>query len=645
MQLLPRTSISWLACLILTTQILADPPEDRNAWTSAPHGWHLDQLGPTTRAVSADAFAAVLRVSAETGDDTTGDGSATAPFASLSKALTEASVRLETVGSVGIFVAAATYSETPYTLKPGIHLYGGFNPDTWQRDIHLNPTVLDGGGSRRVLIGADDSTLDGFVITHGKVTDHGAGLYCHQSSPTVTNNVFLDNHATEPADYSHDKDRRRQRGHDGGAIALVNYANPAILNNLFIRNSTGVGYGAAISARDDCIPKIGYNVFWENICGTNDHAITRSSNGGAIGLLNSSRAAIIHNLFVGNQAQGGSDGGAIFCEYFSWPEIRWNVFLNNYAGDDGGALDSQKFSHPKVKYNLFFGNQVDGSGGAVHHDDAVIELENNVFAYNVAHSQAGAFGGSHGWIRAVNNTVVENQAVEKGGGAVHHYNMKNPYLKPILLRNNIFWGNQPDELFLESGGDVHYNIVEGGNDRAYGWYDMDPAFRQDQVQLEVVRTDLVAGRCQTLIHVDSGNPLAAGSLNGRVFRLLDLSDPIAEGSSEETEPIKGSDQMTSEDGVTEKRPQFRHQQAAVWSLIIENGSDWIRVWGTLDLTAGAQLEVIKTFHLSPESPAINNGLYQDYAADDIDGQPRYTPTIDFGADEYVPEESWTSGPD
>ncbi|MEZ5275062.1 MAG: DUF1565 domain-containing protein [Opitutaceae bacterium] len=645
MQILPRVAISSLAGLILATHAPADPPEDRNAWTSAPHGWHLDQLGPTTRAVSANAFAVVLHVSAGTGDDATGDGSATAPLAGLAKAISRASTLLESVGSVGIFVAEGTYSETPYTLQAGIHLYGGFNPETWERDIHLNPTVLDGGGSRRVLIGADDSTIDGFVVAHGKVADHGAGLYCHESSPTVTNNVFLGNHAAEPADYSHDKNRRRQRGHDGGAIALVNYANPAILNNLFIRNSTGVGYGAAISARDDCIPKIGYNVFWENICGTNDDAITRSSNGGAIGLLNSSRAAIIHNLFAGNQAQGGSDGGAIFCEYFSWPEIRWNVFLNNYAGDDGGALDSQKFSHPKVKYNLFFGNQVDGSGGAVHHDDAAVELENNVFAYNAAHSQAGAFGGSHGWIRAVNNTVVENRAVGKGGGAVHHYNMKNPYLKPILLRNNIFWGNRPDELFLESGGDVHYNIVEGGHDRAYGWYDMDPAFRRDEVFVEVVRTDPAAGLHQTRIQVKSETPLAAGSLKGRVFRLLACLDPAVEDEVETAGSGDNPDQMTAEDGVTENRPQFRQQQAAVWSLIIDNGTDWIRAWGPLELTAGGQLEVIKTFHLSPESPAINNGLYQDYAADDFDGQPRYTPTIDFGADEYVPEESGTSGPD
>lgn len=546
-------------------------------------------------------------------------------------------MQLDRVGSVGIFVAAGTYAATPYILLPGIHLHGGFDPDTWDRDIFAHPTILDGENERRVLIGADDSTLDGFTVTRGRVRDHGAGVYCYQSSPTLTNNVFLENHAIEPADYSHDKNRRRQRGHDGGAIGLVNYANPAILNNVFIGNSTGVGYGAAISARDDCLPKIGFNVFWENVCGTEDLAITRSSNGGAIGLLNSSRAGVFHNLFVGNQAQGGSDGGAIFCEYFSWPEIRWNVFLNNYAGDDGGALDAQKYSHPKVKYNLFFGNRVDGSGGALHHDDAVLELENNVFAYNVARSQAGAFGGSHGWIRAINNTVVHNRAVEKGGGAVHHYNLKNPFLKPVVFRNNIFWSNEPDELFLESGGDVFYNIVQGGSDRAYGWYDMDPDFRPDGMELLVTGTETIDGRHQTRIRIRAESGLVPGSLSGRVFRLSNPSDATIDSGSEEARSGQEADQMTAEDGVTGDRPQFRQQQKAVWSLVIDNGTDWIRTWGPLALDAGDRLEVIQTFHLSPESPAINNGLYQDYAADDIDGQPRYTPTIDFGADEYVPE--------
>ena len=34
---------------------------------------------------------------------------------------------------------------------------------------------------------------------------------------------------------------------------------------------------------------------------------------------------------------------------------------------------------------------------------------------------------------------------------------------------------------------------------------------------------------------------------------------------------EGADQMTAEDGVTDDRPQFGEQQAAVWSLVIDNG--------------------------------------------------------------------------
>jgi hypothetical protein len=540
-------------------------------------------------------------------------------------------------GTVAVLVAEGVYRSSPIRLVSGVHLFGGFDPVTWERNIQTNRSILDGEEKHRVLIGADDATVDGFIIKGGKVRGHGAGLFCNQVSPTVTNNTFIGNHTVEPEDYSHDHDRRRQRGHDGGAIGLVDYSNPVIHHNLFIGNTTGVGYGAAISARDDCIPQIGYNVFWNNICGTTDNSITRSSNGGAIGLLNSSRAGIFHNLFVGNEAQGGSDGGAIFCEYFSWPEIRWNVFLGNYAADDGGALDAQKFAHPKIKYNLFHGNRVDGSGGAIHHDDAVLELENNVFAYNEARSQAGAFGGSHGWIRGINNTVVYNRAGKGGGGAVHHYNMKNAYLKPIVLRNNIFHGNEPDELFLESGGDVHYNIVQGDTGRAYGWFDMDPMFEPDEISLQVVSSGPVEGFHQTVITIETETPLEAGSLTGRVLHVLPDALPATDQSETGEEALEGTDVMTSEDGITDYRPQYLAQQAEKWSLIVDNGTDWIRAWGDLKLDEDDALEVVKTFHLSKDSPAINTGLYTDYATDDIDAQPRYTPTIDFGADEYVPE--------
>ena len=216
--------------------------------------------------------------------------------------------------------------------------------------------------------------------------------------------------------------------------------------------------------------------------------------------------------------------------------------------------------------------------------------------------------------------------------------MKNPYLKPILLRNNIFYGNEPDELFLESGGDVHYNIVQGDTGRAYGWYDMDPKFRPDEVRMEVVSSGAIEGYHQTVVTIGTDEPLEAGSLAGRVLRTLSDDDPGSGSKAPDRETPEGAKILTSEDGVTEYKPQYWAQQSEEWSLIIDNGADWVRVWGDLSFDVGDALEVVKTFHLSKGSPAINHGLYTDYAPDDIDGQPRYTPTIDFGADEYVPED-------
>ena len=614
-----------------------DPPEDMNAWTSAPHGWHLDLLGPRT--VGVGAYPTKLYVSVERGDGEIGDGGKERPYRTLQEALDDAE-KIRGNGPVAILVASGVYREAPIRMIDGVHLYGGFDPRTWDRDIAAHQTVLDGEGERRVLIGANESTVDGFVIRGGYAIGHGGGLYCESVSPRVTNNRFHNNHAAEPKDYSHDPNRRRQRGNNGGAIGLVNFANPQIHHNLFYDNTTGVGYGAAISAKDDCLPQIGYNVFWNNRAGLADAALTRSSNGAAIGLLNASRPGIFHNLFVGNEALGGSDGGAVFCEYFSWPEVRWNVFLNNYSGDDGGALDSQKFSHPKISYNLFFGNRADGSGGSLHHDDGLMDLMNNIFAYNTAQTQAGAFGGSHGYIKAINNTVVYNRAVTKGGGAVHHYNKKNPYLKPVFFRNNIFHGNQPDELFLESGGDVHYNIVQGGHGDAYGAYRMDPKFKDNGMELEIVASRVDPERFRSRIRIKGEKLPEAGSLRTRVVRIIgELEVDPGVGDRGKIELDEGLAVVTTGDGTQGDQPQLAEKRRSWWSLITENGSDWIEVWGPFPAEgAGGRLEVIPTFHLSSDSPAINNGLYTDFAFDDIDGQPRYTPTIDFGADEYVPIE-------
>ena len=43
---------------------------------------------------------------------------------------------------------------------------------------------------------------------------------------------------------------------------------------------------------------------------------------------------------------------------------------------------------------------------------------------------------------------------------------------------------------------------------------------------------------------------------------------------------------------------------------------------------------MQTFHVGPDSLAVSKGVYPDFAQEDIDGEPRYTPDVDIGADEY-----------
>ncbi len=575
-----------LALLLSPALLPADPSEKVTAWPDAPPGFHWDKLGPRNTAVDTAAYATVRHVS-PAGSDERGDGSRARPFRSVRKALSTAPAN----GRAAVLVAAGRYQEGVLTMQSKVDLYGGFEAATWNRDIFKHRSVLSGGGKDRVLLGADDCKLDGFIVEEGVVRGHGGALYCESVSPVITNNVFRRNRTLEPAGFTHDKTRRRMRGNDGGAIGLVNYANADIRNNLFHDNETEIGYGGAIGALHDCIPVLGHNIFWGNRAGTTDKNETLSGNGGAVNLLFSSRAAIFHNLFVANDALGGSDGGALFMEYFCWPEVRNNAFLNNHASDDGGGFDNQKFSHPKLKANLFYGNRADGSGGGFHLDDSVIDMENNIFAYNKAEKQAGGFGGTHGWYRALNNTIVHNEAGQDGGG-LHIVNVKNPFLRPSVFRNNLFAFNQPEQALMEGDVDATYNIMHPGGSKA-GYYNFnhEPGFVDDGRKLDFTTPQPAAATFTTTVSVP--DKLEPGALLGRIVRI-----------------------------------------GGFWSMVKDNAAGTITLWGLLPAGANGPLEVMPTFHLAADSRAVSNGVYPDFAPEDIDGEPRYTPDVDIGADEY-----------
>jgi hypothetical protein len=572
--------------LLAPALLPADPDEKIAAWNEAPSGFQWAKLGPRTVDVDPSAYATVRHVS-PAGSDEQGDGSRAKPWRSLRRALTLAPANAR----AAVLVAAGLYREGTLTMQPRVDLFGGFEPTAWTRDIHKHPTILNGGGQGRVLLGANDCRLDGFVVEDGVTRGHGGALLCDATSPVVTNNVFRRNRTIEPADFPRNTARRRIRGHDGGAVGLLNSANADIRHNLFHDNETGIGYGGAIGASHDCLAIIAHNVFWGNRAGVNDRGETRSGAGGAVGLLFNSRPAILHNLFVANQSLGHSDGGAVFMEYFCWPEVQNNAFVHNISTDDGGGFDHQKFSYPKFRANLLYGNRAGKSGGGAHMDDSAVEMENNIFAYNHAVREGGGIGGTHGWVHAANNTIVFNEAGRDGGG-VQITNVKNPFLRPSILRNNLIALNKPEQVVLMNDADTAYNIIHPGG-YVPGYYNKDskPGFRDDGLRFTARSTRADAATFTTTLAVAEALP--AGSLTGRIVRLGDH-----------------------------------------WTMVRASGANEVVLWGSAPPAAATTLEILPTFHLAPDSPAIDAGAYPDFPAFDIDHEPRLFPGIDIGADEY-----------
>ena len=118
-------------------------------------------------------------------------------------------------------------------MKEHVDLFGGFSENDWQRDIAKYNSILSGDGKRRIIIAADNSRLDGFMLFNGVVRGKGAAVYCEASSPQVTNNTFYRNKTLKPVPWN--PKFIHETAHDGGAVYCENGASPLIKNNLFIK--------------------------------------------------------------------------------------------------------------------------------------------------------------------------------------------------------------------------------------------------------------------------------------------------------------------------------------------------------------------------------------------------------------------------
>jgi len=216
---------------------------------------------------SSQAMAGVWYV-APGGDDGDGRSWSTA-FAHIQDGIDAAA----DAGGGEVWVAGGVYDEErdakfagrrlgAVVLRHGVHVYGGFSGDETardQRDWNRNRTVIDASQSRNgeagvhAVVGADFSTLDGFVITGGDATQKrlgepvGGGLYNYYVSPAVRNCRFMGNAGGAIANFYSTPTIADCTFEDNDAPAVYNRGSDSVLqNNVFIANRSAKDTGSAI---------------------------------------------------------------------------------------------------------------------------------------------------------------------------------------------------------------------------------------------------------------------------------------------------------------------------------------------------------------------------------------------------------------
>ncbi len=280
----------------------------------------------------------------------------------------------------GIYVPGKTRAET-FNIPDGVELYGGFPPipdAVWDdRDPETYETILSGDTNRddddltkdtrfdedcyHVVILGDATVLDGFTITRGNANgglfdNHGGGIVCYYSSPTINNCLIEKNNSSgfgggmfiwEGEPTVADCNFYENSGAAGGGVMILgHYIDPTFVNCIFNKNTANGGGGMA----------------------------TRGSNG----------TTVSNCIFTGNQATSHGGGGMHNTASASPTLTNCVFFNNNSAGDDGGAIHSYILCNLLLTNCTFYNNKaLNGDGGGIRNTNSTdSEITNCIFWYN-----------------------------------------------------------------------------------------------------------------------------------------------------------------------------------------------------------------------------------------------------------------------
>jgi len=275
-------------------------------------------------------------------------------------------------------------------------------------------TTIDGGASGSCLHfdESDDGTVSGFTLTNGSGSPqgdvtYGGGIYCYNSSPTITNNTITGNAAEA---------------------------------------------GAGIYCEYNCAPTIANNTITSNTSGW----------GGGICCFDGSHGTFTDNFFMDNS--GTSEGGGIYCYDWSSPNIANNTILENRSDEGyGGGIDCYGCCSPPITSNIIAGNTAQYGGGIECYQFCEATITNNLIVNNTGSWGGGIDCEQYSSPTMTNNTIADNTSVYGGGVYIGH--------DTPTITNCILWGNTADEgpqiHMYGAGGEpsrltVSYSDVAGG---------------------------------------------------------------------------------------------------------------------------------------------------------------------------------------
>jgi len=322
-------------------------------------------------------------------------------------------------------------SDGIYTGPGNVNLDFGGKAITVRSENGAANCIIDCEGNGRGLFfhsgEGKTSVLSGFTITNGSVSgdelsdSSGGGIYCGDSSPTITSNIITNNLA----------------GDSGGGIFCIG-SSATIINNTIINNRAGGNGGGGICCWQ-ASPIIDQNIITSN--------------------------SVIHN------------GGGILCFDNSSPSITNNTISHNSANWGGGIRCTQGSSQgnlsPIIISNKIFGNSAIAGGGIACGwlgDNVAIGpslvIANNIIYSNSATREGGGIGCENSSPTIINNTITSNS-----GGISFRVNSS-----PKIL-NVIMWRNPPREIDTDGTSIVNitYSNIQGGLE-GKGNIDADPLF-------------------------------------------------------------------------------------------------------------------------------------------------------------------------